>query len=657
MKKLLFNFDENDKDPFEVEYELQKKGIFTNTSTSGNLALYHWLKNDFSVKSWTVNEIKLSLQVINNYKKWIYKNKMSINKNKNVMMKKEIKRRDDRKLRGPSEKTIQNMMNYFDELFKLLTKTNGYLEPSENLKLQKKYKVSWNTLSIAKKLKFIESPKQKQFNILKTVNRTGATQILKEKYGSFEDKYPIMSTTPYLLKGLYLKQGRRNYNETNLISKLSVILIYVFKLDKRYENSFKPLKNISGLQKAIVKYQKILDVQRKRRGIVDMSNEPSLFDNVNKQFIPVEVEIETSKPIGFYNGAEKKRAEKKPTSKPTGYYNSITEKREKEERIKRSIFNSELRKNLIGQKRSYLQSVLMKEIEELHYSMVKTMKEDKYALYSFCYTNCKNIHELKLTKDFLKKINELLNDCSYESYILKGFSKNISFIKNNNIIKTLNTIKDLFGDLSHSIVVTKDADNPKRKAYLLVGSFAKELDKIKLQGLNDFFNDLNNIPYKKDSYIIDSFVIENQDTFSVSIYVDYEQLYDTNWEGCSQVIDPLNKQEPIVRDYVNNDTDKGKKTLWIVQEKRNFADLPNGPIEIGSNMEYVKWWTNKESAIQDANNMAKINPGRNYFVSMVTDVIATEVQTVQKNVDISTMLLDVEQENEDWFDEIGNYNN
>ena len=60
----------------------------------------------------------------------------------------------------------------------------------------------------------------------------------------------------------------------------------------------------------------------------------------------------------------------------------------------------------------------------------------------------------------------------------------------------------------------------------------------------------------------------------------------------------------------------------------------------------------KESAIQDANNMAKINPGRNYFVSMVTDVIATEVQTVQKNVDISTMLLDVEEENKDWFDKM-----
>ena len=30
MKKLLFNFDENDKDPFEVEYELQKK-VFLQT--------------------------------------------------------------------------------------------------------------------------------------------------------------------------------------------------------------------------------------------------------------------------------------------------------------------------------------------------------------------------------------------------------------------------------------------------------------------------------------------------------------------------------------------------------------------------------------------------------------------------------------------------
>jgi hypothetical protein len=654
MKKLLFNFDENNKDPFEVEYELQKKGIFTNTSIKGNLALYNWLKNEFSVKSWSVNEIKLSLKVMNNYKKWIYKNKTSINKNKNVMMKKEIKRKDVRKWGGPSEKTIQNMMNYFDELSKLLTNTNGHLEPAENLTLQKKYKVSWNTLSIAKKLKFIESPKQKQFNILKTVNRARATKILKEKYGSFEIKYPIMSTTPYLLKGLYLKQGRRNDNETNLISKLSVILIYVFKLDKRYENSFKPLKNTSGLEKAILKYQKILDVQRKRRGIVDMSNEPTLFDSVNKQSTPVEIEIETSKPMGFYNGAEKKRAEKLPPSKPTGYYNSITEKREKQERIERNNFNSQLRKNLIGQRRSYYQSVLVKEIEELHYSMVKTIRQDKYALFSFSYTNCKNIHELKLTKDFLLKINELLDDCSTESYILKGFSKNISFIKNNNIIKIINTIKDLFGDLSHSIVVTKDADNPKRKAYLLVGSFAKELDKIKLQGLNDFFNDLNNTPFKKDSYVIDSWVIENEDTFSVSIYVDYEQLYDTNWEGCSQVIDPLNKQEPIVRDYVKDNINEVKKTLWIVQEKRNFKDLPNGPIEIGFNMEYVKWWTSKESAIQDANNMAKINPGKNYFVSMVTDVIATEVQTVQKKVDISIMLEDIDDENEEWLEEYQN---
>jgi hypothetical protein len=286
--------------------------------------------------------------------------------------------------------------------------------------------------------------------------------------------------------------------------------------------------------------------------------------------------------------------------------------------------------------------------------MVKTLREDKYALFGFSYTNCKNIHELKLTKDFLLKINELLDDCSTESYILKGFSKNISFIKNNNIIKIINTIKDLFGDLSHSIVVTKDADNPKRKAYLLVGSFAKELDKIKLQGLNDFFNDLNNTPFKKDSYVIDSWVIENEDTFSVSIYVDYEQLYDTNWEGCSQVIDPLNKQEPIVRDYVKDNINEVKKTLWIVQEKRNFKDLPNGPIEIGFNMEYVKWWTSKESAIQDANNMAKINPGKNYFVSMVTDVIATEVQTVQKKVDISIMLEDIDDENEEWLEEYQN---
>ena len=43
--------------------------------------------------------------------------------------------------------------------------------------------------------------------------------------------------------------------------------------------------------------------------------------------------------------------------------------------------------------------------------------------------------------------------------------------------------------------------------------------------------------------------------------------------------------------------------------------------------------------------MAKINPGKNYFVSMVTDVIATEVKTVQKNVNIST-LFELEDEDE-----------
>jgi hypothetical protein len=43
--------------------------------------------------------------------------------------------------------------------------------------------------------------------------------------------------------------------------------------------------------------------------------------------------------------------------------------------------------------------------------------------------------------------------------------------------------------------------------------------------------------------------------------------------------------------------------------------------------------------------MAKINSGKNYFVSMVTDIIATEIKTVQKNVDIST-LFELEDENE-----------
>ena len=79
-------------------------------------------------------------------------------------------------------------MGYFYYLSAILTKTNGHLEPSENLKLQRKYKVSWNTLSIAKKLKLVTSPKQKEYHIVKEVNRAKAILILKEKISKKRQK-------------------------------------------------------------------------------------------------------------------------------------------------------------------------------------------------------------------------------------------------------------------------------------------------------------------------------------------------------------------------------------------------------------------------------------------------------------------------------------
>lgn len=649
MKDIIFKIQKDEKDPFEVEYELQKEGFLSDTSKPHVLGLYCSIKNQLTKSSWSKEDIILVLRTLQLLKKLKKKTKNAETENKNVMTLpiKKIKKQQNPK--SFSERTIQNMMGYFFELNRLLLKTNGHLEPSENIKLQRKYKVSWSTLSIAKKLKYVDRPQSKKCIILKQVNKERAIRILNVKYSDEPQKYPVVSISPLLLKGIYLKKGKKSFRENRLLTELSTILSHLFKFDKRYQNSFKPPTDVRSLQNSIDKYKKTLAIQNKKRGITDSSIQPSLFDIYDS------IDVEKFKEKIISRESSKNSETKKQPEKTIGFYNGKKEK-EKEEQLK----NQQLKKDevvkvteirwsqdLWGHRINTLtdeEKEILLEIESLHLSILNKIEGTDKDKILISYVTCTNILELELTYFFLVKVNQLLNEDITESYIVKGFKNEIFFIKSQSIVKKLNQISEVFGEFTPSIITTKDKDNAKRKAFLFTGSFESSLNFSKKKELLEEFKLLNNVPpFLQNNHILDDFDIEKDDMFSVSIYVDFELSYDGKWDGCTEVVDPLNKQEPIVRDYAIPNTKPKPKTYWIVQEKRI---MKNGPIShFDLNMEYIKWWRSEEEAIIDAHNMAKINPGKNYFVSMVTDVIATEVKTVQKNVDIST-LFELEDEDE-----------
>jgi hypothetical protein len=656
MKNLIFAIENTKKDPFEVEYQLQKDGLLCDTSKPHVLGLYMSINNQFTKPFWDKGNIIHVLRVLEYFKKWKKKQKIlgqvqqppQSTKNKNAMtQKKMIKRNNKKKIKGFSEKTIQNMTGYFFELNQLLTKTNGHLEPSDNYKLQRKYKVSFSTLSIAKKLGYVDRSEIKKCKILKEVNRPRAIRILNIKYGDEPQKYPVVSISPFLLKGIYTKKGNKSFRENRLLTELSTILSHIFKFDKRYQNSFKPVSNVIDLEESIIKYKKILETQNKKRGITDSSIQPSLFDVYDS------IDVEKFKEI-IKTERPKTNQVKKTTQEPIGFYNGKKEK-EKEEQLKKEQEKEEVVKvseirwshdlwNHRMDTLTYEEKEILLEIESLHLSILNKIEGRDKDKILISYVTCNNILELELTYYFLVKVNQLLREDITESYVVKGFKNEIFFIKSQYIVKKLNQIGEVFGKFTPSIITTKDKDNPKRKAFLFTGSFESSLNFSKKKELLEEFKLLNKIPpYQQNNHILDDFDVEKDDMFSVSIYVDFELYYDGKWEGCTEVVDPLNKQEPIVRDYAIPNTKSKPKTYWIVQEKRI---LKNGPIShFDLNMEYIKWWRSEEEAIIDAHNMAKINPGKNYFVSMVTDIIATEIKTVQKNVDIST-LFELEDEDE-----------
>ena len=660
MKDIIFKIEKDEKDPFEVEYQLQKDGLLCDTSKPHVLGLYCSIKNQLTKSSWDKEDIILVLNTLQLLKKFITKQKKigqvqnlsNSTKNKNSMkISRPIKRNNKKIIKSFSEKTIQHMIDYFLELTLLMRKTNGVLEPAENYKLQGKYKVSFSTLSIAKKLGYVDRSQPKKCIILKIVNRPRAIRILNIKYGDEPQKYPVVSTSPLLLKGIYLKKGKKSYRENKLLTELSTILSHLFKFDKRYQTSFKPVTDVRSLQNSIDKYKKILEIQNKKRGVIDNSIQPSLFDVYDS------IDVEKFKEKIFNRESSKNSETKKQPEKTIGFYNGKKEK-EKEEQFKKEkeqfkkdevVKVTEIRwsQDLWGDRINTLtdeEKEILLEIESLHLSILNKIEGSDKDKILISYVTCTNILELELTYFFLVKVNQLLYEDIAESYVVKGFKNEIFFIKSQSIIKKLNQISEVFGEFTPSIITTKDKDNPKRKAFLFTGSFESSLNFSKKKELLEEFKLLNNIPpYLQNNHILDDFDIEKDDMFSVSIYVDFELFYDGKWDGCTEVVDPLNRQEPIVRDYSIPNTKPKPKTYWIVQEKRI---MKNGPIShFDLNMEYIKWWRSEEEAIIDAHNMAKINPGKNYFVSMVTDVIATEVKTVQKNVNIST-LFELEDEDE-----------
>lgn len=536
-----------------------------------------------------------------------------------------------RRLIGPSEKSIQNMIDYFADLTEHLSKTNGLLLPEENRKLQQKYKVSWGTISIAKKFKHIESGERKHYKMLKEVNRVAAIKIIKQKYGGAPDRFEVVSTDPYELKGIYLKKGRRTEYEAQLVFKLSKMLGYIFKFDRRYQNSFKEPKTFKSLERSIIKYQKILDYQRSKRGIISEEIQPGLFDNIPTDFFENVREVKS--PIKVFTKTPAIKKENDSTSSEKNSYGGL-----QKELLNQSF--EDLKKSLLKQQQTSDQSEIIRDILKIYNSIIKK----RYKLngsFIFQYSESRNNTELFLLKQFLTKINYLLIKDIDSEYILTGYRNEFIYIKSNEIVNQINTIKNTFGEGTYVIVEVKDLDYSNVVNHLLVYSFNKALPEARMKELQKHFEQVN---YKNERVNINkgylnSFVLENENTFSVNVPVDYKLSYDGNWSICNQVNSQTLKE---VNEYK-------KKTFWIVQEKREATSFQMPFYSTEFQMEYVKWWKNKKDATTDAHTMAKINPGKNYFVSMVTDIISAEVTVVQKNLDISEMV-DLMSEDEDFDD-------
>lgn len=190
-----------------------------------------------------------------------------------------------RKTKGPKTSTVENVVGYFKEVSQTLLALNGFLPPPVNADLQRKYKVSWNTISNAKQLGYITAlgnGKSSSYEMLTTVDFEKGLKIIELKNKPIaESKYKIISTNPFMLSNIYKKQGKRNYKEIKMMSELSSLLVQVFKFDRRYEKGFKPPRNSGQLFKAIERYRKVVLMweEKKKSG---KYFQPSLF-SINKE--------------------------------------------------------------------------------------------------------------------------------------------------------------------------------------------------------------------------------------------------------------------------------------------------------------------------------------------------------------------------------------
>ena len=195
--------------------------------------------------------------------------------------------------KGPKNSTVENVVGYFKEVNQTLLTLNNTLPPPINLELQRKYKVSWNTIANAKKLKYIETignRKSCKYRMLTKIDFEKALKIIELKNKpERESKYKVVSTNPFILNGIYIKPGKKNYKEVRLLNELSTLLVQVFKFDRRYETGYKPARNFKQLLKAVEKYRKVVLMYEEKR-TKNKSFQPSLFSlndiEINVQNLP-----------------------------------------------------------------------------------------------------------------------------------------------------------------------------------------------------------------------------------------------------------------------------------------------------------------------------------------------------------------------------------